>query len=139
MAWLLIAVLTQPMWIGTLEFTDAGGLTVSRVTATITITDSTIAGDWNSPGGASGSITGTVNNNGRIAATVTIAGGARLPDGTTTPERCRGEAKADGRLYSTVVRLSIPRIALDTPAQRVRNRHCDDLTRVVLLLQPFPH
>lgn len=141
----LLALTVQPAtkptpWIGTLEFRDSRGLTVGRVFADLAITDKTFAGDLRSKSGASGRLTGTIDDKGRVKATVVVYGGAQFADGSTEPERCQGEATADGQLHGgTVLRLTIDRIMLDTRTQRIRNRQCQDMTRVVLLLQPFEH
>ena len=137
----LVTVLTQAPsaqpWIGTLEFRDSRGLTVGRVTAQITITAGAVTGDWRSRGGASGSITGTIDDKGRIKATFIAFGGAQFDNGKAVPERCHGEATAEGQLHSgDVLRLTVSRLRLDTPKQRARERPCEDLSRVVLLLQP---
>ena len=124
-------------WIGTMEVHDSRGLSIGRITATLTTTPTTLSGDWRSKSGASGSMTGTINDKGRIKATFTAFGGARFDDGRAVPERCHGSAQAAGQLHTSgVVRLTIDRIRLDTPQQRARERACEDLTDVVVLLQP---
>lgn len=143
LALLVVAVVAQAepqQWLGTLEFSDSRGLSVGRVTATLNISSGMVTGTWNSPSGASGAISGTINDKGRIKATFSAFGGARFANGSAVPERCQGEAAAEGQLHdSTVIRLTINRLRLDTPRQRARERQCEDMTRVVLLLQPAAH
>lgn len=142
MRWLLVLLLVQAPapWIGTLEFHDSRGLSVGRITADLTTTATTVKGDWHAKSGASGSITGTIDDKGRIKATVTAFGPAKFDDGRAVPELCHGEAQATGQLLGgAIVRLTIDRLRLDTPRQRARGRTCEDLSRVVLLLQPLDH
>ena len=83
-------------WIGTMEVHDSRGLSIGRITATLTTTPTTLSGDWRSKSGASGSMTGTINDKGRIKATLTAFGGARFDDGRAVPERARAAHRPRG-------------------------------------------
>lgn len=142
------APLTLPAkgdWVGTMEFEDSSGLRVGRVRATIAVdtTRRTISGDWRTSGGASGALSGTLDDKGRAKFAMTFFGAAGItrPDGQEeliAAERCQADATIDGVLHAgSVLRLTTNRVRFDTAKQRVRGRECEDITRVLITLQPL--
>ena len=137
------ATAKQP-WIGTIEFTDATGLSVGRMTADLLLGGTSFAGEWISRRGASGRVWGTIEKDARIKGYFTItAPGGEVINGReviTAPERCQGESAVEGQLLpSGVLRVTASRIKTDTPSLRALDKHCADMTRVVILLQPHEH
>ena len=132
-------------WIGTLEATDSAGRYVARITASIAIDVKArrLDGHWNGLRGSSGTVTGTVDEKGRVKATLTMFANGVTPTDSgeiVEAERCRAEAKFEGHLYSSgVLQLTTARLRADTPSVRATGRACEDLTRIAVLLQPHEH
>lgn len=130
-------------WRGAIMYdTDAHGPGVGSLTAKITITKTTINGDFSNPGGASGQIVGTIGSDGAIKATLTLFAGMNDgAGGLAEPERCQGKTTVKGRIYpSGVLSLTTDIIKLDTPSLRALNRDCADMKRVVIrMMLPADH
>ena len=133
-------------WIGTLEAEDSRGVGVGRLTGAVTFTDArTVDGNWNTVSGASGTFSGTMDETGRVKATMRFFGPASVTDdkGQKTiisTERCQAEAKMTGQWFSSgILRLTTDRFKFDTPSQRARQRECEDLRNIVILLQTHKH
>ena len=134
----------QP-WIGTMEYRDAAGLHTGRLRIDQMVLSGNVtvmSADWRSLGGASGQLRVTMDPARRLTGTLTIFGGAEWLDedgrlASAVPERCQGKATVEGVYHDTgVIRLVTDRVVLDTPSLRAVNRHCANMSRVVILLQP---
>ena len=130
-------------FVGPLEFFDSRGRMIIPTKAALTVKDRTITGLWQSTTGtSSGPIAGTVDDKGKVTLSVTLYGGAET-DGANgapeilAPERCRGEATFKGEiLRNRVIRVTAPVLRLNTAHTRATERDCENLTRLVWVLQP---
>jgi len=130
-------------WAGVMDYVDSAPK-LRPTYVTLTIKDGTVTGRWR--GGSQGStsagdITGTIDNTGKTVVKFTLFGGAEAPNDKggydiVAIERCSGEATLKGQLHrGPILRLTAPRIVLDTGAKRIKNTHCSDLRKFVWTLQ----
>jgi hypothetical protein len=138
---LLLAADLSGTWVGPLELTDtitkARGPMPTRVT--LTMTGDRLTGDWTAhrPNTSSGTITGTIDDKGRVRLSVTVYADGGIGRAVEEPERCVGEATFTGTVTASgILRLKAPIVTFNRPKVVADGRECaNNLRELVWTLQ----